>query len=103
MELEQFKLNHGLVLNGTDIKSSIQRVTAEDGELKINLYKGQPLVYTCINSEDNDLELDTCINFPVAEIIYNVSVNVRHNDSIVSQSLNIQLEPNDKESEIHDM
>ncbi|EXX76709.1 Cdc15p [Rhizophagus irregularis DAOM 197198w] len=69
--IRQFKLNHGLVLNGTDIKSSIQRVTAEDGELKINLYKGQPLVYTCINSEDNDLELDTCINFPVAEIIYN--------------------------------
>ncbi|PKY57940.1 hypothetical protein RhiirA4_511248 [Rhizophagus irregularis] len=69
--IRQFKLNHGLVLNGTDIKSSIQGVTAEDGELKINLYKGQPLVYTCINFEDNDLELDTCINFPVAEIIYN--------------------------------
>ncbi|RGB33709.1 kinase-like domain-containing protein, partial [Rhizophagus diaphanus] len=69
--IRQFKLNHGLILSGTDIKSSIQGVTAEDGELKINLYKGQPLVYTYINSEDNDLELDTCINFPVAEIIYN--------------------------------
>ncbi|CAB5376212.1 unnamed protein product [Rhizophagus irregularis] len=69
--IRQFKLNHGLVLNGYDIMPSIQGVAVEDGELKLNLYKGQPLVYTCINSEENDLKIDTCINFPVAEIIYN--------------------------------
>ncbi|CAB4426303.1 unnamed protein product [Rhizophagus irregularis] len=68
--IRQFKLNHGLVLNGYDIMPSIQGVAVEDGELELNLYKGQPLVYTCINSEENDLKIDTCINFPVAEIIY---------------------------------
>ncbi|UZO27050.1 uncharacterized protein OCT59_019259 [Rhizophagus irregularis] len=69
--IRQFKLNHGLVLNGYEIMPSIQGVAVEDGELKLNLYKGQPLVYTCINSEENDLKIDTCINFPIAEIIYN--------------------------------
>ncbi|CAB4426330.1 unnamed protein product [Rhizophagus irregularis] len=69
--IRQFKLNHGLVLNGYDIMPSIQGVAVEDGELKLNLYKGQPLVYTCINSEENGLKIDTCINFPIAEIIYN--------------------------------
>ncbi|CAB4409322.1 unnamed protein product [Rhizophagus irregularis] len=69
--IRQFKLNHGLVLNGTSIMPSIQEVTAEDGELKMNLYNGEPLVYTYINSKDNDLKLDNCIDFPVVEIIYN--------------------------------
>ncbi|CAB5199829.1 unnamed protein product [Rhizophagus irregularis] len=69
--IRQFKLNHGLVLNGTDIMPSIKGVAVEDGELKVNLYKGQPLVYTCIDSGDNNLKVDTCIYFPVAEIIYN--------------------------------
>ncbi|CAB5369868.1 unnamed protein product [Rhizophagus irregularis] len=69
--IRQFKLNHGLVINGTDIMPSIKGVAVEDGELKVNLYKGQPLVYTCIDSGDNNLKVDTCIYFPVAEIIYN--------------------------------
>ncbi|CAB5376214.1 unnamed protein product [Rhizophagus irregularis] len=69
--IRQFKLNHGLVLNGTDIMPSIKGIAVEDGELKVNLYKGQPLVYTCIDSGDNNLKVDTCIYFPVAEIIYN--------------------------------
>ncbi|GBC10312.1 hypothetical protein RclHR1_09510003 [Rhizophagus clarus] len=69
--IRQFKLNHGLILNGYDIMASLQGVAAEDGELKVNLYKGQPLVYTNINSQDNNLKIDTCINFPIAEINYN--------------------------------
>ncbi|CAB4375543.1 unnamed protein product [Rhizophagus irregularis] len=69
--IRQFKLNHGLILNGTSIMPSIQEVTAEDDELKMNLYNGEPLVYTYINSKDNDLKLDNCIDFPVVEIIYN--------------------------------
>jgi hypothetical protein len=69
--IRQFKLNHGLVLNRLDIMPSIQGVAVEDGELKVNPYKGQPIVYTYINSEDNNLKIDTCINFPIAEIIYN--------------------------------
>ncbi|CAB5199795.1 unnamed protein product [Rhizophagus irregularis] len=63
--IKQFKLNHGLVLNG---EPSVQAVIAEDGELEVNLYKGQPLVYTYVNFKNTSL--DTCINFPVAEIIY---------------------------------
>ncbi|GBB84210.1 hypothetical protein RclHR1_10830001 [Rhizophagus clarus] len=66
----QFKLNHGLILTGCDIIPSLQGVVVEDGKLKVNLYKGQPSVYTHINSKNNDLKIDTCISFPVAEIIY---------------------------------
>jgi hypothetical protein len=69
--VRQFKLNHGIVLNGYDIISSIRGVAVEDGELKVNLYEGSPLVCTSINSEDNELKIDTCISFPVAEIVYN--------------------------------
>ncbi|GES72673.1 kinase-like domain-containing protein [Rhizophagus clarus] len=67
----QLKLNHGIVLNGYDIIPSIQEVVAEDGELTVNLIEGSPLVYTSINSDDKELKIDTCINFPVAEIVYN--------------------------------
>ncbi|CAB4426295.1 unnamed protein product [Rhizophagus irregularis] len=70
--IKQFKLNHGLVLNGHNIEPSLQGVIIEDGELKVNkvnLYAGQPVVYTCIDFEDKNI--DTCINFPVAEIVYN--------------------------------
>ncbi|RGB29353.1 kinase-like domain-containing protein, partial [Rhizophagus diaphanus] len=69
--IRKFMLNHGIVLNGYDIISSLQGVVVEDGELKVNLYEESPLVYTSINSENNVLEIDTCINFPVAEIVYN--------------------------------
>ncbi|GBB91402.1 hypothetical protein RclHR1_18680002 [Rhizophagus clarus] len=67
--IKRFKLNHGFVLNGYDIEPSIQEVIVEDGELKVNLYEGQPLVYTHVDYKNTGL--DTCINFPVAEIIYN--------------------------------
>ncbi|CAG8503804.1 3117_t:CDS:2 [Rhizophagus irregularis] len=67
--IRQFKLNHGIILSGKNIRPSIRSIIAEDGEnLKMSLYKGQPLVYT-INS-NNDKPLDMCINFPIAEIIY---------------------------------
>ncbi|GES80298.1 kinase-like domain-containing protein [Rhizophagus clarus] len=69
--IELFKLNYGITLNGYDILPSLQGVTAEDGELIVNLYEGQPLVYTSINIENNELNRGTCINFPIAEIIYN--------------------------------
>ncbi|RIA88009.1 hypothetical protein C1645_827011, partial [Glomus cerebriforme] len=73
--ISQFKLNHGLILTEYNIRPSMQAVAVEDGELKLNLYKGQPIVYTCINSERNgDNTLDTCINFPVVEIIYNANL-----------------------------
>ncbi|PKY14702.1 kinase-like protein [Rhizophagus irregularis] len=70
--IKQFKLNHGLVLNGHNTEPSLQGVIIEDGELKVNkvnLYEGQPVVYTYIDFEDKNI--DTCINFPVAEIVYN--------------------------------
>ncbi|CAB5199807.1 unnamed protein product [Rhizophagus irregularis] len=66
-----FKLNHGIVLNGYDIMPSLLGVTVKDGELKMNIYEGKPLVYMSINSGDNELKIDTCINFPVVEIVYN--------------------------------
>jgi hypothetical protein len=69
--IRQLKLNHGLIISEYDIMPSIKEVVVVDGKLKMNLYKGQPLVYTCINSKDNDLKFDTCINFPIVEIIYN--------------------------------
>ncbi|CAB4376582.1 unnamed protein product [Rhizophagus irregularis] len=71
--IRQFKLNHGIILSGKNIRPSIRSIIAEDGEnLKMSLYKGQPLVYT-INS-NNDKPLDMCINFPIAEIIYSGSL-----------------------------
>ncbi|CAB4426252.1 unnamed protein product [Rhizophagus irregularis] len=70
--IKRFKLNHGLILTRDNIRPSKQAIIAENGELKIDLYEGQPLVYTYINSEDNnDKPLDICIIFPVAEMIYN--------------------------------
>ncbi|RGB25101.1 hypothetical protein C1646_772206 [Rhizophagus diaphanus] len=70
--IKLFKLNHGLILTGDNIRPSEQAIIAENGELKIDLYEGQPLVYTYINSGDNnDKPLDICIIFPVAEMIYN--------------------------------
>ncbi|RIA88012.1 kinase-like domain-containing protein [Glomus cerebriforme] len=69
--IKHFNLNHGF-LTGYNIRPSVQAVAVEDGELKMNLFKGQPIVYTCISSKENgNNTLDTCINFPVAEIIYN--------------------------------
>ncbi|CAB4414919.1 unnamed protein product [Rhizophagus irregularis] len=85
--IQQFKLNHGLFLDGCRIELSKQDVLIEDGELNISLYD-QPFVNTSINdrnsygnllrfNSDNDVELDgslrpsdICINFPVAEITF---------------------------------
>jgi hypothetical protein len=84
--IKQFKLNHGIVLTGENIRPSIRAIIAEDGELKMNLYKGSPLVYTSINSKDYnyDGQLDTYINFPIAEIFYNGNLAksfTKHNDN----------------------
>ncbi|GBC33886.2 hypothetical protein GLOIN_2v1871094 [Rhizophagus irregularis DAOM 181602=DAOM 197198] len=69
--IRKFKLNHGLILTGYNIRSSIQAVVIEeDYKLKKGLYKEQPLVFTYINPEVNETP-DTCINFPVFEINYN--------------------------------
>ncbi|CAB4422114.1 unnamed protein product [Rhizophagus irregularis] len=68
----QFKLNHGIILTGENIRPSIRAIIAEDGVLKMNLYRGQPLIYTYINSSNySEGLLDMCINFPIAKIIYN--------------------------------
>jgi hypothetical protein len=70
--IRRFKLNHGLILTEDIIQPSKQAIISENGELKINVYREQPLVYTYINSEGNsDKPLGVCINFPIAEIIYN--------------------------------
>ncbi|PKY44307.1 TPR-like protein [Rhizophagus irregularis] len=69
--IRKFKLNHGLILTGYNIRPSIQAVVIEeDCKLKKGLYKEQPLVFTYINPEVNETP-DTCINFPVFEINYN--------------------------------
>jgi hypothetical protein len=86
--IQQYKLNHGLFLNGYSIEPSKQAVYTEDGELNMSSYEGDPLVYTSINdssshtnllsfNSDDGVELneflqpsDICINFPVAEITY---------------------------------
>jgi hypothetical protein len=91
--IQQFKLNHGLFLNGYSIEPSKQAIFTEDGELNMSLYEGDPLVYTSINdnnshtnllsfSADDDVELneslrpsDICINFPVAEITYTANLS----------------------------
>ncbi len=88
--IRQYKLNHGLFLDGYSIKPSKQAVLFEDGELDISLYKGQPIVYTFINDRSSHTNLlafnpdnninqalqpsDICISFPVAEITYNADL-----------------------------
>ncbi|CAB4415370.1 unnamed protein product [Rhizophagus irregularis] len=91
---QQFKLNHGLFLNGCRIEPSKQAVLIEGDKWNINLYEGQPFVYTSVNdhtshvnllsfnSDDDDVELDEslqpsdlCINFPVIEITYTADLS----------------------------
>src|SRR5207248_2376968 len=55
--IQQFKLNHGLFLDGYNIKPSEQAVLFEDGELNINLYEGQPLVYSVVNDRNSHTNL----------------------------------------------
>jgi hypothetical protein len=61
-----FRLNHGMILTGNNILPSTHAICVDNGKLKMNYYEGTPLVYTCINSNN-----DMCINFPVVEITYN--------------------------------
>lgn len=87
--IQQLKLNHGLFLSGYDIQRGKEAIFAEDGELNINLYNGQPIVYTGINDPVSPTNLltfynnnidskdilrlqpsDACINFPIAEITF---------------------------------
>ncbi|CAB5383754.1 unnamed protein product [Rhizophagus irregularis] len=80
--IQQLKLNHGLLLNGYNVQPSSQAILKEDGELYVNLYSGQPIVYAdisfflenlFIDKENYDSTLqpsNTCINFPIAEITY---------------------------------
>ncbi|EXX58133.1 uncharacterized protein OCT59_019287 [Rhizophagus irregularis] len=89
--IQQWKLNHGLFLDGYRIQPSKQAVLAYDGDLDISLYKGDPVVYInindpdspknllCLNNDNNYLndalkQLDMCINFPVAEITYEANL-----------------------------
>ncbi|CAG8484050.1 1449_t:CDS:2 [Rhizophagus irregularis] len=44
--IEQFRINHGLILTGESIRPSKQAIISENGELKMNVYEGQPIVYT---------------------------------------------------------
>ncbi|CAG8525185.1 8949_t:CDS:2 [Funneliformis caledonium] len=88
--VQQLKLNHGLYLDGHGIRPSNEAIFSDDGRLEISLYKGEPIVYTNINDptsstnlftfnndvRDNMSEVsylqtfDACINFPIAEFIY---------------------------------
>ncbi|CAB5361465.1 unnamed protein product [Rhizophagus irregularis] len=83
--IQHWNLNRGLSLDGSSIQPSKEPVLGEDGELDINVYKGEPIVYTNINDPDKSnllsfnnkigfnealKQLDLCINFPVVEITY---------------------------------
>ncbi|CAG8463831.1 12088_t:CDS:2 [Funneliformis caledonium] len=85
--IQRWKLNHGLFLDGPSIQTSKKVVFVDDGDLDINLYQGEPIVYININDPDcltNSLDFenhkvevydnlkssDLCINFPVVEITY---------------------------------
>ncbi|GBC51776.2 kinase-like domain-containing protein [Rhizophagus irregularis DAOM 181602=DAOM 197198] len=83
--IQHWNLNRGLSLDGSSIQPSKEPVLGEDGELDINVYKGEPIVYTNINEPDKSnllsfnnkigfnealKQLDLCINFPVVEITY---------------------------------
>src|ERR1044071_4273827 len=62
--IQQFKLNHGLFLDGNSIKPSEQAIFV-DSDLDISLYKGSPIVYIKINNSPN-----LCINYPIAEFTF---------------------------------
>ncbi|CAI2190908.1 721_t:CDS:10, partial [Funneliformis geosporum] len=70
--IRQFKLNHGLLLNGTSIQPSKQAfVNNICFDFDISLFEEEPIVYTRINDVDCSKKLsEICINFPIAEINY---------------------------------
>ncbi|GBC04288.1 hypothetical protein RclHR1_00560015 [Rhizophagus clarus] len=92
--IQNLKLNHGLFLNGHKIEFSKRAVLSGDGDYDMDIYKGQPIVYTFINdcsshvnllsfnSNNNETELnealqpsDICINFPIAEVTYTADLS----------------------------
>ncbi|CAG8483572.1 3155_t:CDS:2, partial [Funneliformis caledonium] len=73
--IQKLKLNHGLFLDGDTMKPSKEAIYNVNGELDINVYDGQPIIYTNINEPNNNFkpsfqQYDTCINFPFAEITF---------------------------------
>ncbi|RIA91139.1 hypothetical protein C1645_805361 [Glomus cerebriforme] len=71
--IQQLKLNYGLFLDGYNIQTSKQAILMEDGELNVNLYNGQPIVYIISGKSNFDNKIqpfDVFINFPIAEITY---------------------------------
>ncbi|RIA91144.1 hypothetical protein C1645_768266, partial [Glomus cerebriforme] len=104
--IQQWKLHHGLFLDGHSIQSSKQAIFVDNGDLNISLYKGEPLVYININDPDNltnlltfndyifsDLQpFDICINFPVADITYK---------GALSESFSTYLEDDEKLHEFY--
>ncbi|PKY50192.1 HCP-like protein, partial [Rhizophagus irregularis] len=63
--IQHWNLNRGLSLDGSSIQPSKEPVLGEDGELDINVYKGEPIVYTNINDPDksNLLSFNNKIGF----------------------------------------
>ncbi|GBC04293.1 hypothetical protein RclHR1_00560020 [Rhizophagus clarus] len=91
---QNLKLNHGLFLNGYKIEPSKLALLSGDGDYDMNIYEGQPIVYTFINDRDSHVNLlsfnsndsenelnealqpsDICINFPIAEVTYNADLS----------------------------
>ncbi|CAG8554353.1 7585_t:CDS:2, partial [Funneliformis mosseae] len=73
--IQKLKLNHGLFLDDDTMKPSKEAIYNVNGELDINVYDGQPIIYTNINEPNNNFkplfqQYDTCINFPFAEITF---------------------------------
>ncbi|GBB86412.1 hypothetical protein RclHR1_12850005 [Rhizophagus clarus] len=88
--IKKWKLNHGIFLNGC-IQPSKEAIFADDGDLNISLFKGEPIVYTNSNNPNmltnlltfnanfnlnlNLQSSDICINFPVIKITYKGSIS----------------------------
>src|SRR5690349_6052567 len=77
--IQQLKLNHALLLDGSSIRSSEQAAFISD--LDLSLYKEEPIIYTNINDPEGPTNLlsftnindnlklsDVCINFPIVKI-----------------------------------
>ncbi|CAB4421166.1 unnamed protein product [Rhizophagus irregularis] len=89
--IKKWKLNHGLFLDGC-IQPSREAIFDDNNDLHINLFKGEPIIYTNINDPNlytnllafntnnvhinSDLQSsDICINFPVIKITYKGSLS----------------------------
>ncbi|CAB4426259.1 unnamed protein product [Rhizophagus irregularis] len=99
--IQQLKLNHGLLLNGYNVQPSSQAIFKEDGELNVNFYNGQPIVYADISFFLENLFIDKdnydstlqpsnmCINFPIAEITYKGELLKSFSECINDNSANL--------------